>query len=282
MRVFLILIVLIPHLLSCGKQSTMQEAQKNLRFNSKTDILLLHYDCKTDVDDLHSVAAFASLIRTPQFSKLNYHAVAGTYGTQEGKYVPPNPLFELSFKNNWSDAHADFEKALDEVYKKAIKVLKDGGDVWIADAGQSDFSAGLIAKVQKNVSKISANNKIHIVQHSNWNEDVTGAKNLSFVKANSDYNKIPDGNALNNGTPGFNSADKVEWERILKKKVVIEIWKLAINLADTYNGEEGRYLNKSIKAGGLDFSDFCEVHWILELQGINDCTDYFRFLQDRD
>jgi hypothetical protein len=47
-------------------------------FNLKKDLLLAQYDCKTDVDDLHSVAAFATILANPEFSGINYHAVAGT------------------------------------------------------------------------------------------------------------------------------------------------------------------------------------------------------------
>ena len=74
-------------------------------FNIEKDLLLVNYDCKTDVDDLHSVAAFITLMSAPAFKKVNYHAVAGTYGIQEGLYVPPNDLFRLAFGDNWTDAH---------------------------------------------------------------------------------------------------------------------------------------------------------------------------------
>ena len=113
-------------------------------FNIKSDLLLAHYDCKTDVDDLHSVAAFATLIRQPEYKELKYHAVAGAYGIQGGLYVPPNDLMELSFGDNWTDAHLNFENALQDLVEIAKSTISSGGDIWIAEAGQSDFSAALV------------------------------------------------------------------------------------------------------------------------------------------
>src|SRR6056297_395451 len=66
-------------------------------FNIEKDLLLVQFDCKTDVDDLHTVAATVTLLSDPKFSNIHYHAVAGTYGIQEGPYVPPNKLFQLAF-----------------------------------------------------------------------------------------------------------------------------------------------------------------------------------------
>jgi len=259
----------------------VEEVPKLTEFNWKKDLLLLNYDCKTDVDDLHSVAAAASLIRIPQFSGLKYHAVAGSYGTQDGKYVPANSLFELSFNKNWSDAHKNVNQALNEVFTKAKQVLKNGGHIWIAEAGQSDFSSSLVLKIKERMKDIDTQNRIHIVQHSDWNEKVTSSESLAFAKANSNYVKIPDGNTLNNGTPGFNTSNQIDYKSILENTEVIEIWNQATSIADNFNGVDGRYLNKSIKAGGLDFSDFCEVHHILKLEKIENCVDYFNFIQSQ-
>jgi hypothetical protein len=52
------------------------------RFNIEKDLLLVHFDCKTDVDDLQTAAALATLVADIKYSRINYHAVAGTYGIQ--------------------------------------------------------------------------------------------------------------------------------------------------------------------------------------------------------
>lgn len=244
-------------------------------FNLKKDLLLTQFDCKTDVDDLHSVAALATLLTNQKFSGIKYHAVAGSYGIQEGLYVPANDLFELAFGTNWTDAHNDLNQAVKKVKKIVKKTIENDGDIWIAEAGQSDFSAELIKSIQHDFPEINIKKRIHIVQHSEWNEEVTSPENLKFVKDIIDYQKIPDGNAVGNGTPGFRDPDYTKWEVQIKNPKLIEIWQLAIDLSNKYNGKDGRYNNEAILAGGLDFSDLSEVCWILGLEDIQDTEQFF-------
>nr|WP_298999402.1 hypothetical protein [uncultured Allomuricauda sp.] len=276
-----ILLITVVTILSCNRYTKpLNDEGEFGRFKIQSDLLLLHYDCKTDVDDLHSIAAFASLVRIPQFSKVNYHAVAGSYGVQEGEYVPPNILFKEAFDNKWSDAHSNFEKALDEVFTKSLETLeKKEGDIWIAEAGQSDFSSHLIAKIKEQKINLDTKERIHIVQHSNWNEETTKKENLDYVKLNGDYHKIPDGNSANNGTPCFNSKVALNWKMIVKDDELRKLWSLATSLANKYNGKDGRYNNESIKSGGLDFSDFSEVQWIFNIENIDSCSEYLNFIQ---
>lgn len=258
-----------------------QEHPIRSNFNLDRDLLLVHYDCKTDVDDLHSVAAFATLLRQPAYSKLQYHAVAGTYGIQKGLYVPPNDLFALAFGNNWSDAHNKYTMALTSVSIIAENTLKTNGTVWISEAGQSDFSADLLKMLQIKIPNIDTK-RIHVVQHSDWNEKTTTPEKLDFVKSFATYHKIPDGNVTKNGTPGFRSEEVVAWSTHIKDKQLSKIWKLAVELGNQYNGKEERYLNKAIEKGGLDFSDFAEVCWILGLEELEDAKAYFEFIAQKD
>lgn len=245
-------------------------------FNIEKDLLLVQFDCKTDVDDLHTVAATATLLSDPKFSNIHYHAVAGTYGIQEGLYVPPNALFQLAFGDNWTDAHENYNNAVEKVKVIIKATLANQGDIWIADAGQSDFTASLIKTIQSDLPEVIISQRIHVVQHADWNEEVTAPENLKFVKENADYHKIPDGNAVGNGTPGFRSPDYT----LLKNKIaipkLIDIWQLAIEISNEYNGKEGRYNNSAIAAGGLDFSDLAEVCWILGLHDIRDTEQFFK------
>ena len=252
--------------------SQMRDAK---RFDLEKDLLLAQFDCKTDVDDLHSVAALATLLGHPDYRSVKAYAVAGAYGTQEGLYVPPNALFEAAFPGRWSDAHSDFGRALLEVYAVVTETLDSGGDVWIAEAGQSDFSAVLVREILQRRPAINTRSRIHLVQHSDWNEEVTSAGSLDYVKQFSDYHKIPDGNATGNGTPGFRSDEIIKWEDLISDPNLLYVWKLAIDLANQYNGDNGRYLNTSVAAGGLDFSDVSETCWILGLADIVDAKDFF-------
>lgn len=152
------------------------QVEETTSFNFKKDLLLMHFDCKTDVDDIHSAAALKMLMSDSCFSNVDYYAVAGTYGIQEGLYVPPNELFKLAFGDKWVDAHADREKAINKMKDVTLKCLLTGGNIWIAEAGQSDFSAELIKAIQKDAPTVNTSKQIHIVQHSNWNEEVTTPK----------------------------------------------------------------------------------------------------------
>ncbi len=248
------------------------------RYDFERDLLLVQYDFKTDIDDLHSAAAFATLLSNSKYTDLSYHAVAGAYGIQEGLYVPPEELMELAFGEKWSDAHRDFDQALTEVAAIALKTIDQQGDVWIAEGGQSDFSAALVMTLQRERPELSTVNRIHLVQHAGWNEEVTAPDKLAFVKEHTAYQKIPDGNAVGNGTPGFRSDQIIAVADYISDERLLSIWQLAIDLGNQYNGKEGRYLNESVQAGGLDFSDFAEVCWILGLQDIKDAEDFFEMM----
>lgn len=254
---------------SCDKDSKVRT------FNIEKDLLLVQFDCKTDVDDLQTAAALATLLTDANFSDINYHAVAGTYGTQEGLYVPPNDLFQLAFGDHWTDAHNNMNGAVEKVKPLVIKTLAKNGHVWIADAGQSDFSAELVKAVQKDLPKINTSERIHVVQHADWNEEVTTPEKLDFVKQNTSYTKIPDGNGVGNGTPGFRSPEFKSLADKITNPELKKIWQLAIDLSNRYNGKEGRYLNEAIAAGGLDFSDLSEVCWILGMNDIKDTEQFF-------
>lgn len=273
-KIFIFIAITIISL-SCKSINTDSKTTTSKTFNKEKDLLLAQFDCKTDVDDLHSVAAFITLMSDANFSKINYHAVAGTYGIQEGLYVPPNDLFQLAFGDNWTDAHTNSETAVERVKEKIKITLGNHGDIWIADAGQSDFTAQLIKAVQADLPEINLKQRIHVVQHSDWNEEVTSPESLKFVMKNADYQKIPDGNAVGNGTPGFRSPEYTFWKDKITNPKLIEIWQLALDLSNKYNGKEGRYNNEAIMAGGLDFSDLSEVCWILGIQDIKDTEQFF-------
>lgn len=244
-------------------------------FNIEKDLLLVQFDSKTDVDDLHSIAGLETLLSNSAFSEIKYHAVAGAYGIQEGLYVPPNDLFQLAFGNNWTDAHNNTRTAVEKVKEITKKTINSEGDIWIADAGQSDFSAKLIKAIHKEFPEINTRKRIHLVQHSNWNEESTSPESLEFVKEHANYHKIPDGNEVGNGTPGFQDPEYTKWKDKIKDPQLIEIWQLATDLANKYNGKEGRYNNEAISSGGLDFSDLSEVCWILGIEDIEDTTHFF-------
>lgn len=253
-----------------------QHTYGQVKFDITRDLLIANYDCKTDVDDLHSVAAFATVISLPKYKKLKFHAVAGTYGTQEGLYVPPNDLFQLAFEKNWSDAHVNIKQAAFKVRDLAVRALRKKGHVWIAEGGQSDFSAAVILLIQNELPDFEVLSRIHIVQHSDWNEEVTSPENLQFVKNTVQYHKIPDGNAVGNGTPGFRSEEAIDWQSAIFDERLVKVWQQAIDIGNQYNGKQERYNNEAIAKGGLDFSDTSEVMYILGYADLEDANAFFK------
>lgn len=275
-----ILIAITIIIIASNNYAQDRKSSKIGSFDFEKDLLLANYDCKTDVDDLQSVAALITLLSDIKYHKINYHAVAGAYGIQDGLYVPPNELFNLAFGDKWSDAHENLPNAINQVKILAKSALENQGDIWIAEAGQSDFSAELIKAIRADLPDINISKRIHIVQHSDWNEEVTSLESLDFVKTNTDYQKIPDGNAVGNGTPGFRTPEYTNWKDKLRDPKLIEIWELAIELSNNYNGKQGRYHNDAIASGGLDFSDTSEVCWILGLQDIKDTEHFFNLFSN--
>ena len=246
------------------------------KFRVDKDLLLAHFDCKTDVDDLLSVAGVATILSNPRFSDVRYHAVAGAYGIQDGLYVPANELFDTAFGDNWSDAHKNFDKALKEETAIVMKTLEKGGNIWIAEAGQSDFTAALIRNIRKTYSLAETIKHIHVVQHSDWNESVTAPDDLNYVKKNSSYNKIPDGNVVGNGSPGLKTDEILNLKKYISDPKVLHIWNMAIEIANRYNGKDNRYKNPAIAKGGLDFSDVAETCWIFGFNNIVDVKQFFK------
>ena len=254
-------------LISCLAARAEQEPAK---FDIENDLFVPQFDSKTDVDDIHSVAGVATILRDLRYAKVNYHAVAGAYGEQEGLYVPSPELFDLAFADNWSDAHNERDKALDTVTALVKETLTNGGEVWVAEAGQSDFSADWLARIAKADRK-----RVHVVQHSDWNEEAATDDKIAFVQAHSSYHKIPDGNALDNGSPGFRMNSTHLWDKVTSDEETGAMWQMARNIGNRYNGADGRYLNADIKEGGMDFSDVSETCWILGCGHLRDADEFF-------
>ncbi|XQW86484.1 hypothetical protein ACOYR1_07100 [Thalassotalea piscium] len=243
-------------------------------FDMKKDLLLLNFDLKTDVDDVHTIAALDLILQADEFKNLNYYAVSGTYGVQAGLFVPANELFNKVFKARWTDLHNERKVAINNTVKAVTRVLSNGGKIWVMEAGQSDFTQTLLlALIEKGVKYTKK--QFITVQHSDWNENETSVNALNYVKSNTTYIRIADGNKEGNGTPGFNnasySAKSLESKNLLSSKT----WMLANKISTKYNGINGRYDNKAISGGGVDFSDLAEVTYILDIKNTPTVAAFF-------
>lgn len=243
-------------------------------FDSQHDLLLFNFDLKTDVDDLHTVAALDLILRHAKYRSLNYIALHGTYGLQAGLFVPATALFKHTFANKWVDIHGNRDKAFATVLAAMHETLSNQGRIWIAEAGQSDISAALITTYRSRYGTLKKS-QIVIVQHSQWNEDETSQEALALVKQYATYSKIPDGNAAGNGTPGYNDATFAVTKLEQPGQLSSQTWQLANQLSQQYNGKNERYLNQTIADGGADFSDLAEVIWLLQIPGVDTVDTFF-------
>lgn len=232
------------------------------KFNPGADLLISNFDSKPDVDDLHSIAALSTVLRSPTYSNVDYIAVAGAYGQQGGEYIDAPNLFNLAFGDNWLDAHNQRDETIEALANRVIGVLENGGHIWVQDAGQSDVSSDVVKRVSELRPDLETQSYYHVVQHSEWNESVTDPDKLVTLKALGDYRRIPDGNALGNGSPGYVSNSPDLWPVLLAHPKVGPVWNEAKLIADDRN-PDAAYVNPHIVAGGIDFSDTAEVAYIL-------------------
>lgn len=251
------------------------DGQQIGRFNTATDLFIANFDSKPDVDDLHTIAAVGSFLSLPDFKCVRTIAVAGAYGAQGGSYVPAPDLFALAFGSGWLDAHADRDDTVDTLVAAAAPILADGGHVWVMEAGQSDVSAAMIRALTAEQVGTDTRKHVHIVQHSDWNEQQASPGVLDYVMAEGDYILIPDGNVLGNGTPGYNATEPTLWTGVLSDARIGPMWTEAKRLADANNAVSG-YDNPTIRDGGFDFSDTSEAAFIF---GFDDRETVEAFLE---
>ncbi len=244
------------------------------RFAVGSDLLISNFDIKPDLDDVHSIAAVGSVLRSNPYRDVDYVAVVGTYGNQDGEYVDVPDLFSTAFENNWVDAHNKRSEALNIVSKKIEKTLDAGGRIWIQEAGQSHFTYDLILPIIE-ASEKDLKSKFVVVQHSMWNEHMSDLSHLLWLNSNTSYVRVQDGNMAGNGSPGFASQDGRAWPQLLEHSELGPLWTLAKQIADKYNSK-AIYVNHFIRDGGFDFSDTTELAYILGFDGMYDQNDFFQ------
>lgn len=264
-----------------GAPSNPGGSDKIGKFNKTSDLLLLFFDNMPDADDIHSQAAIGMMLKDSRFLGVNYWGVLGAYGRQNAAFLNSSSVMDACLGNsNWANAHpkngSAWGNAINVTYAKAMNALNKGGDVWIVEAGQSDFSADLVRKIREN-SSFNTNAKIHIIQHSNWNQDKTTPSDLSYVRATTDYVKIADGNSANNGSPQFKTNSSQYWYNATSRpNGVGACWSEARKIANdnNYNGN-GHWQNPAIAAGGMDFSDTVELAYITGFNYLHNAGSFF-------
>jgi hypothetical protein len=265
---------------------SLSQAESRPFFDKDKDILIAQFDSKPDPDDIHAQAALGSMLLHKDLEDVNFFAVAGAIGKQNGNFIDSDKLFALAFGKNWTDADADWNTSVQTITNRVIPILKDGGSVWVQEAGQSDITADWVAEVIKNVGEETVKNKVFVVQHSQWNEDQTTDTDLAYVKQKTRYFSIDDGNADFSeqwgdrgpySTPRFRAQDK-KWISLAKSSPnakAQQLWKEADRVIDRVYPDGVPYDWSWMKDDGIDYSDCVEIWWIFDIGNKANSVDAF-------
>jgi hypothetical protein len=245
-----------------GKVDPMQE------FDTTKDLLSLHYDHAPDKDDGHSAAADRSMLQTlysEDWIREHVIAVSGVYGKNARMFNPDSDLVMDAVWNDlggWLGAHTNREDVIVALVHRWGKVIGDGGSVWIKEGGQSDISAEVVRRIQEQDAALDTKQHIHLVQHSNWNENQTTDSALAYVKKHTNYIRIRDANAYLNVKGGHAEFEKAA----LAHPKFGSSWQAAF-----------AYYHPKVR---LDFSDTGELMHILGLGEIGIEAFMQRYLMD--
>lgn len=255
-------------------------------FNKKTDLLLAQFDSKPDPDDIHAQAALGCMLLHKDLKKVNYYAVSGAVGIQNGKYIDSSDLFNMAFGKKWTDANKDWQGSVLNIKSKVIPILEKGGKVWVQEAGQSNITADWISEILKTISEETVKSNVIVVQHSNWNENQTDSTDLAYVKEKATYFALDDGNAADGqdwgdrgeySTPEYRNKDS-KWIEIAKsssnkkaKKLWIEADRVITEMFPNGFPHKWSYIHHN----GVDYSDCVENWWIFSIGTVAD--DHAKF-----
>ncbi len=231
--------------------------------NLAKDLISLHYDHAPDRDDGHATVAGREMATKLGFTPW---VIGGAYGADNADTYNSGSEAVMDATwgaNGWVNADANWNAAVQATADRWQQTLVACGDIWIAEGGQADLSADVVRELKKRMPGLDTEARIHVVQHSDWNERMALDADLAYVKANTDYLKIPDGNDGGNGTADLNPGGYN-----------------GSFLTDALNGRHAAgweaafdyYNPKSI----LDFSDTVELLHIVDIDTdeVNDVEDF--------
>lgn len=223
------------------------------RFAPERDLLSLRYDHAPDKDDGQSAAADRTILESlfgTDWMKRHIVAVCGAYGLNAGEFnAGSDRVMDVAWNGagGWLAGHARRDEVIGELTRRWLETLEGGGDVWVKEGGWSDISAAVVRRIQQGAPGLKTVVRIHVVQHSRWNEEQTTPAALDFTRQNTHYVRIRDANAYLNVKGG--DASFVETAR--RHPVFGVAWRPAFEYYDS--------------ADRLDFSDTGELMRILGL-----------------
>lgn len=222
------------------------------------DFIALHFDNAPDPDDGHATVVDLMIV---DFYGLrdSISVISGAYGEQlRDVYQPGSEAVfyaawgEEGYDSTWINAHKRYSHARVRSVARWTKALSDGGQVWVAEGGQSDFTADVMRSIAEASPNLNLKN-IHVVQHSHgkkgFNESRTTVADMNYVKQRATYVTINNGNA-SNGTADLHDRNDFIANKFKRNAVYGTAWTAAFN-----------YLNPF--AWKFDGSDAVELLWIL-------------------
>jgi len=177
-------------------------------FDAATDLISLHYDHAPDRDDGHSAAADRTLLEAVYgacWLERHVVAVSGAHGWLGFTFNPDSDaVMEGAWgdRGGWIRAHRDRERAVADLAARWERALEAGGDVWVKEGGSSDLTAGVVRRIRAQLPGIDTKQRIHVVQHGNYNEWLTWLGAWWYTRRETDYRRIANANAYLNVAGG--------------------------------------------------------------------------------
>ncbi len=224
-------------------------------FNPATDYLSVHGDFAPDHDEYHATAAHYTLIK--EYGVQNYGFVVGAYGLNASQVHFNLPQFKQQFFRDggieFIDADADyqangnFDVTGAQLGQAWLPTLQAGGDVYVAEGGQSDITLEAVKFIQSQGFSAS---RVTVVQHSTWNINNTSPGVVAELQSRgANWVRIEDGNHPNS-TPDWNDGSTRD-----------SFWSAA--LSSPYAREWQAAYNSFTNPNRIDFSDAVETAHIL-------------------
>jgi hypothetical protein len=233
------------------------------------DLLVLHYDNCPDKDDGHAIPAGKSVVE--KYDINNVLAVNGTCGNSilNRFNSASNAVMKASWGTEYLDADGQRAAAVQKSTTRWASTLSNGADVWVAEGGQSDFTAAVVRQIESRYSNINLK-RIHVIQHSAgsgaYNEDFTDSANLSYLKNKTTYQPIANGNVGGNGSADLNQQSFYFVSTARASRFSAE-W----NAGFRYLPPDCTLRTENCK---LDFSDTVELLYIVDDKSTQNVNDF--------
>ncbi len=225
------------------------------------DLVALHYDNCPDRDDGHALPAGKAVVERSGLS--NVIVVNGTCGdNNRNSYQPGSEAVARAvWGSQWLDYFNQGQASIQSATLRWAQVLSNGGEIWVAEGGPSDFTASILQSLNSRYPSLNLK-KIHVVQHSagtGFNE--ANSARIGVVKRLADYRVIPNGNIGGNGSANFNSRSTF-FVNVARQSEYASEWNAAFN-----------YLDPNRR---LDFSDTVELLYLINDTSTKTVDDFAR------